>query len=272
MRWWPPGRRRPASERCSGAAAAPGPGDSAEGGVGVRIRYLGTAAVEVHAGGLHVLIDPYITANRHCPLEDLREIAPVDLVLVTHGAKDHLGDAIELVQRDGASLVCPPDVKILAMQRGVPAERIFIVVSGVERRFGSLALKAVKADHLSLTTLGEGAWVTGQPVGYLLFAEGRTVYHTGDTSLFGDLRLIGEFHRPDLAFLPIGMAAAGAITEMNPEEAAVALSWVQARACVPMHYDPETQADYPQRFRTLAAQKAPEARVVLLAPGEGMDL
>jgi L-ascorbate metabolism protein UlaG (beta-lactamase superfamily) len=203
---------------------------SAEAG---RITFLGHAGFRINTpGGKVVLIDPWLKDNPVCPPHEKHQPA-ADLILLTHGHPDHLdADLPALAERTGALIISPPQVRFYLQQRGLTRFRPMnkggtVPVHGME-------VTMVNAFHHAHIQLEDGA--TGFPheaVGYVLRLEnGFRLYHAGDTCVFGDMRLIGEIYRPDLAMLPIGDRFT-----MGPLEAAHAIRLLGVKRVIPMHYD-----------------------------------
>lgn len=212
----------------------------------LRITYFGISNFLVEHNGTRILLDPCFEDN---PMTGVRaKDVRCDLVLVTHGGKDHLGDAEEILRRNPAArLYAPADVATHLQRRGIEPERTFRMVPGATRQDGDVRMKAVQAVHISFTR-SDDLYLTGVPLGFILTLGPTRLYHTGDTCLFSDFRLIGDLYRPDVMCVPIGMFP-GAVTEMEPWEAALAASWVHPRLCLPMHWDPVSQKDFPALFR-----------------------
>lgn len=218
----------------------------------MRIKWLGHACFQVFTSRGVVLIDPFLSQNPLSPVRPSEVEASV--IVVTHDHFDHLGDAVEVARRTGAKVVAVPELAASLGEVGAVAINMgsLVEVSGVE-------VGLFPAFH----TCGRGA-----PASCVIRADGGTVYHAGDTALFGDMRLIGELYRPDAALLPIG----GYYT-MGPREAAYALTLVRPRVAIPMHYAtfPVLVQD-PSAFVEEAKRLAPEVKVVVLRPGESYEL
>jgi L-ascorbate metabolism protein UlaG (beta-lactamase superfamily) len=239
----------------------------------LRIRYLAMAGFElVTSHGTKVVIDPILRAGgRHgvpsspVPIEELDD---TKLVLVSHGAWDHRESAVEIAKRSGASLVCDSGVRQEALRLGLPDERVLNVVSGCEVRCDDVLVRAVEARHQSFFESG-GHWYSAQPLGYVIKTrDDGVVYHPGDTSLFSDLKLIGELHKPDLAFLGVGGVEyyGRPIVEMHPDEAAIAAGWLGVKVAIPMHYLPGRGDE--ERFARECAARHPEITVKIMQLGE----
>src|SRR5262249_6256467 len=174
----------------------------------ISITWLGHAAFEiVSPGRTHLLIDPFLTKNPATPAEykNLSRYRP-NYILVTHSHGDHLGDAVELAKLNKVKIVSVymPE----PFNKGeLPRELIEPVNVGDNITLGDVKLHVVPAMHSSEPS--------GRPVGYVLqFADGRTVYHEGDTWIFGDMALIQEFYHPNIILMPVGAAADGQSPQM----------------------------------------------------------
>lgn len=236
-----------------------------------RLRYLGISFVEIHTDeGKVVYIDPCISINPDCPIS-IEDIERADLVLVTHMARDHASDMIPVLERTGAQLVCARDTALAARRAGIPEERIKVVLSGVEVERAGVRVKALKTEHGSWS-IQDDRPVFDLSLGYICYVrEGVGIYHVGDTSIFSEFQLFGRLYRPKVMLVPIGMFP-GAITEMDPREAAVAVGMVSPEIAIPIHYDRTNQRDYPERFAAHVKREAPNVLVRTLEPGESIEI
>ena len=240
------------------------------------LRYLNFSGFEIVThDGFTVVVDPFLSGSESHGIPPspvaLEELAHTDLVLVSHGAFDHLGQAVEIVQRSGATLACGPDVRLHALAQGVPDERIVYLLSDCSVDFGGATVKALDVRHISLFQSGD-RWLSGQPLSFMIrLPTGPTIYHSGDTSLFSDLKLFGELHRPDVALLCVGGVRSHGfeVVPQPPDEAALALEWLGASLAVPMHFRPDSDAA--ARFVAAVAGRG-GARVHVMQPGERVDL
>lgn len=240
------------------------------------LRYINFSGFEITTrDGYRIVIDPFLSGSAEhgvppspVPLESL---AKTDLVLVSHGAFDHLGQAVEIVQQSGAILACGPDVRLHALSKGVPPERIAYLLSGCTLRTDHVTVKALDVRHISLFKSGDD-WLSGQPISFMIkLPGGPTIYHSGDTSLFGDLKLFGELHRPDVVLLCVGGVRSHGfeVIPLPPDEAALALDWLGARVAVPMHYRPDSSAA--SEFAEIVAAQG-KAKTCIMEPGQSIDL
>ncbi|MCA1032338.1 metal-dependent hydrolase [Bacillus timonensis] len=208
-----------------------------------------------------ILIDPFITGNDLTDLD--AEKLKIDVILLTHGHNDHVGDTVTLAKSNNALVVAPFELAEYLSWQGVNTHPMHI---GGAKEFEFGVVKLTQAFHGSSYTNYETKEIiyTGMPAGILFTNGGKTIYHAGDTALFSDMKMIGERHIIDLAFLPIGDNFT-----MGPEDALTAAEWLQAKQIVPIHFNtfPVIQQD-PYKFINLLP--ANNGRV--LEVGEGIKL
>jgi L-ascorbate metabolism protein UlaG (beta-lactamase superfamily) len=221
----------------------------------VNVRWLGHASFEITDGSTTVLIDPFLTDNPKAAVS-ANDVDP-DVILLTHGHDDHYGDTVAIAKRTGA-----PVVAIVELAREIAAEgvEIFDPNIGGTITFDWGWVKLTPAWHTSTTPKGTVTLAAG----LLIHIAGQTIYHLGDTGLFGDLQLIGRRgDRIDLALVPIG----GHYT-MDRFDAVTAVELVAPHQVIPMHYDtfPPVETDV-QAFKQ-DVQQAGFAEVVVLEPGD----
>ncbi|HEV8338948.1 MAG TPA: MBL fold metallo-hydrolase [bacterium] len=237
------------------------------------LRYLGVSGFEITTeDGTTIVVDPFLAGSADLGLPpspiaagDLRD---AHLVLVTHGAYDHLGQAVEIATRTGATLVCGPEVRIHALREGLPGAQIAKMVSGSSLEVRGVRIRALEAHHVSFFE-SQGAYLSAQPLSYLIETPtGARLYHSGDTSLFSDLKLFGELYRPQVALLCVGAVEEG-VAALPPEEAAIAADWLNAPLVIPMHYRDSSEVE---AFQSRLAARRPDIRVVRLEPGHVFQL
>lgn len=217
----------------------------------MRLTYVEHACVLLE-GSRRVLIDPYVL-NAALP-------EGPDLVVVTHGHFDHLGEALRLAR----PTVSTNEIAKELARRGVPAEGIN-AGGGIE--VDGVRVTMTDAVHSHALEIEGERLPGGDAAGMVVEMDGVTVYHAGDTALFSDMKTIGALYSPDVALLPIG----GRFT-MDPAAAMCAARWVGAPLVVPIHYNtwPAIEQD-PGPFRD-ALERTTDIRVAVLAPGESIEV
>ena len=225
----------------------------------MKVSYHGHSIIKIVTNGTTILIDPFINGNG---LTDLKvENENPDVILLTHGHNDHVGDTVELAKKNNALVVAPNELADYLGWQGCNVHNMHI---GGAHEFEFGKVKFTQAFHgSSYVTENKEIIYTGMPSGILFTAEGKTIYHAGDTALFGDMELIGKRHPIDVAFLPIGDNFT-----MGPEDAAYAVSLLKPKIVVPIHYNtfpPITQN--PDEFAKLVEG----AEVQILQSGEFVE-
>lgn len=226
----------------------------------MKIRWFGHSAFEVTYDDRVVIIDPFISNNPACsvPVEELEP----DVICVTHGHADHLGDAMELADRSGASLIANHELSVFFSRQGLESNGMNI---GGSVSVNGFKITMVDARHSSDIDFTEEVISGGSACGFILeLKNGRKIYHAGDTGLFTDIRdVIGEIYQPDIALLPIGDRYT-----MGPEDASLAAKWLKAEKIIPMHYNtfPVIEQN-PHLFAELVNESAPGTEVVVLESG-----
>ncbi len=233
-----------------------------------RLRWLGHAAFEVVSpGGKVLLFDPWLE-NPRSPAGYSATLARVDAILPTHAHFDHLGETIALGMRFQPEIPCVFELHVYLQRKGL-LHTLPMNKGGTQSLAGGLRVTMVRADHsagILEDTHTLGAVYGGEPAGFVVEMEnGFRLYHAGDTNVFGDMKLIGELYRPEIALLPIG----GLFT-MGPREAAAAARLLGSRFVVPMHY-----GTFPALSGTPAelAQELSDSGIDVLAlsPGEVLE-
>lgn len=227
----------------------------------LRITWFGHSTFLLHTpGGKRVLLDPWLVDNPACP-ESMKKPPRADLILVTHGHADHIGDLVSAARESGAPVVAAYELCEWLRRKGIT--RVLPMNKGGSQSVGALQITMTDARHSSgLSENGQMIYM-GEAAGYVLRLEdGMVLYFAGDTSLFGDMRLIGELYQPDIAFLPIGDRFT-----MDPSASAKACELLGVRLVVPMHWGTFPMlTGTPAELRKLVEPRG--VQVLELQPGE----
>src|SRR5690554_2771126 len=226
----------------------------------MQISYHGHSVVRIENEGKTILIDPFITGNG---LSDLNaDEVKVDVILLTHGHNDNVGDTVELAKRNDALVVAPNELANYLGRKGVNVHNMHI---GGSYPFDFGKVKYTQAFHGSSFEEEDGTIVyTGMPGGIILTIGDKTIYHMGDTALFTDMKMYGDLHDIDLAFIPIGDNFT-----MGPEDAKLAAEWIRAKKVVPIHYNtfPVIEQD-PYKY----VESLPKGVGLVMNPGDSFQL
>jgi L-ascorbate metabolism protein UlaG (beta-lactamase superfamily) len=192
------------------------------------ITWLGHASFSIRTpGGKTVLFDPWYTGNPSFP--EGKKPASADVMLISHGHSDHITDAVTTAKSTGATVVAIWEIYSWLESKGV--QNLEPMNKGGTIEVKGLRITMTDARHSSSFD-DKGIVYLGEPAGFVVRLEnGQTIYYAGDTSLFGDMKLIGELYQPDIAFLPIGDRFT-----MGPDTAAMAAKWLGVKQVVPMHW------------------------------------
>lgn len=226
----------------------------------MELSFHGHSIVKIKTNGKNIIIDPFIRGNNITDLK-VEEESP-DVILLTHGHNDHVGDTVELAKANNSLVVAPNELANYLSWQGVNAHPMHI---GGSYQFDFGKVKYTQAFHgSSYVTENNEIIYTGMPGGILFYAEGLTIYHAGDTALFGDMKLIGERNDIDVAFLPIGDNFT-----MGPEDAAYAVTLLKPKKVVPIHYN---TFPYIKQDPKVFAELVKDSEVQILEAGETVIL
>jgi L-ascorbate metabolism protein UlaG (beta-lactamase superfamily) len=233
----------------------------------MEIKFHGHSCVELSEGDTRVLVDPFLKPNNPAAVHTAEEVEPTHIA-ITHGHADHIADAVPVAKRTGAQCVAMVELANWLESQG--AEAVSAPNLGGTVSFDWGWIKLVPAWHTNTIPGSDDAPFSaehgisiGVPAGLLINLGGQTVYHAGDTCLFGDMRLIAERNPIDVALLPIG----GHYT-MDRHDAVVAARFSGAETVIPIHYDtfPAIETDSAAFKSDVDSQTS--SQVVLLKPGE----
>lgn len=226
----------------------------------MQINYLGHACF-VLEGNKKIIIDPFLTGNPTAARKP--EEIDVDYILVTHGHRDHLGDAVRIAKNCQATIVAPNELAVFCSRKGAPVHNMHI---GGAYEFDGVKVKLTQAWHGSALVDDNSMYFTGNPCGFLIWLDDRCIFHAGDTGLFGDMdKVIGRNNHIDVALLPIGDNFT-----MGPEDALIAAGWLGAKTVIPMHYNTwPLIAQDPYAFKD-AVEAQTKSECLVLKPGESI--
>ena len=192
----------------------------------MELTWLGHASFRLDAGGKRIYVDPFLNGNPKCP-ESEQTPERVDVIALTHGHGDHVGDTVDLAKKHGATVIAPVELADKLGSQGI--ENVKDPNKGGTAEVDGVRFTLTHAQHSSSDNDGN---YTGEPCGIVVRAEGKTIYFAGDTNVFGDMKtVIGRLYAPDVAVLPIGDHYT-----MGPEEAALAVELLGVQRVLPCHW------------------------------------
>jgi L-ascorbate metabolism protein UlaG (beta-lactamase superfamily) len=239
---------------------------------GILVRWLGhsTFLIQGPGPGQKFLVDPFLRQNPRFPTEldaEFRQPGAFDALLVTHPHFDHFDDVLPLLKGDPKlKVITQFDIGEWLKDQSVKEEQIIGMNTGGTLPFGDLRITMVPAVHTSSVADQGVTRALGSPIGYVLrFANGFTLYVTGDTAVTMDMQIVRDLYRPDLVILPIGD-----FFTMGPEQAAYALKLLQPRFAIGCHYDTWNgmPPGRPEVLEKELARYSIPTQLIILKPGE----
>jgi L-ascorbate metabolism protein UlaG (beta-lactamase superfamily) len=226
------------------------------------LTWLGHATFRIDtAAGKRIYVDPWLNGNPKCPAGE-QEPERADIVAVTHGHGDHVGDTVSIAQKHGSTVVAHNELAGWLGKQGVDADKLIGFNKGGTIDVDGIKFTLTNAFHSSSTPDGT---YTGEPAVYVIELEnGTKLYFAGDTCVFGDMALIARIYSPDVAIIPIGDHYT-----MGPREAAVALELLGVKRCVPCHWGTfPLLTGTPQALQALA----PGVTIEQIEPGDSVTV
>jgi L-ascorbate metabolism protein UlaG (beta-lactamase superfamily) len=226
---------------------------------GIKVTWLGHATFRIETPSAKtVLLDAWVMGNPMCPASE-KNVKHVDVMLITHGHGDHIGDAVEIAQKHKPKVVGIPEMCGWLEKKGVV--NLLPMNKGGTQAVDDIKVTMVHADHSCGIQDGDDFVYGGEACGYVVeFSNGLKIYHAGDTNVFGDMAIIHELYAPDIAMIPIGDRYT-----MGPREAAHACKLLKAKTVIPMHFGTfPPLVGRPSDLKKLA----PGVNVLEMKPGE----
>lgn len=232
---------------------------------GNKLTWLGHATFKITTpSGKVIVVDPWVDGNPVCP-KAAKKLTRVDTVLITHGHGDHIGDAVKIAKKFKPQMISIYETSLWLASKGV--KNTTGMGKGGTIKAGEIEVTMVNALHSNGIEDGKKMIYGGEPCGYIVrLPGGLTIYHAGDTAVFGDMKLLAELYQPEVAMLPIGD-----YYTMGPREAAMAIRLLDVKHVVPMHYGTfPVLTGTPEELKK-RTQDIPGLEIHALNPGESLE-
>jgi L-ascorbate metabolism protein UlaG (beta-lactamase superfamily) len=253
----------------------------------VSIQFFGAAAyLIVTAAGRRVLIDPFLNQNAYSPVK-AGDLERVDLLLLTHSAFDHFGDAPEILQKHRCPVICAKDVMHrLERYHGVDPNLFRVTIWGFLMEEAGVRVRTVESRHWSFAAMPDGQLLSGPALGFIVDAAPDVrIYHPGDTALTADMKLWGELYKPTVGLMHVTLPEGEGVSlshmhcyktgEITPQEAWLASQWLGLEHVIVSHYvDPGCRdvREFLAIAKRMDRQDGLAPRVTVMAPGETLTL
>ncbi len=225
----------------------------------VKLTWYNHACFLIETNGTRLLTDPFLSGNPLSPVRANRVEA--DYILISHGHGDHVGDAVAIAKRTGATVISNFEIQNWLVEQGVENVHPQHIGGGFDYPWGRVKLTI--AHHGSM--LPDGTY-GGNPAGFLFYIQGKKIYHACDTGLFYDMKLIGE-EGIDLAILPIGDNFT-----MGPDDALRAVKLIEPARVIPIHYNTFEVIRQDPHAWARRVESETRSKVTVLEPGQTLDL
>lgn len=225
----------------------------------LKVTWYSHASFLIETDKARLLVDPFITGNPLSPVN--ADEVQTDYILISHGHGDHVGDSVSIAKRTGAMVISNFEIQNWMVAQGVDNVHPQHIGGGFDYPWGRV--KLTMAQHGS--ALPDGSY-GGNPCGFLLYIDGKKIYHACDTGLFYDMKLIGE-EGIDLAILPIGDNFT-----MGPDDALRAVKLIEPKRVVPIHYDTFEVIKQDPKVWANRVEKETATKVTVMTPGDSLEL
>ena len=249
----------------------------------VSIQFFGVAGYKIiTSNGVNVVIDPFLDKNPYSPVKS-GDLDRVDLLLITHNAFDHFGDAPQIIRKYGCRVICAVDVlHHLVQYYDVDPGLILPTIWGMSIHTNGVNVHPVESHHWSFSRKEDGSLLSGPAMGFVLEAGKEIrIYHPGDTGLFSDMKLIREYYRPTVGLIHVTLPEGEGVSlphmecyktgELTPQQALVASEWLGLKEVIISHYiDPQIREvrDFIKLVEENKKDGKYSPKVTVPAPGE----
>jgi len=251
--------------------------------MGIKVQFFGVAGYKIITeNNISIVVDPFITGNPYCDIQ-LDDLGKVDILLLTHNAFDHFGDAPEIIRKYNPVTVCALDVQHnLTKYHDIDPDHIRPTIWGMLVEIMGISIRPVESHHWSFAKKEDGNLLSGPAMGFIIDAgNDKRFYHPGDTTLFSDMKLIGELYKPTIGFMHISLPSEEGVGmphpecyktgEITPGEGLLASEWLGLKTVITSHYVNHECDDVKEFVRIVEENKksgryAPE--VIVMKNGE----